>query len=449
MAVRTVDDSRIQAVVRRIAELDAAPARREAVALGLVDAVLAGDDQALGATLDALRDARARTTGDRELSGWLDAAIAFAHWGLERVPASPAVAEGTQAHDFLRVLDGSARLGSTELRRLLETDETQVSRTGRRLLESGLVTRRRVGRQAFWQLTPRGRRALEDTPAPKRSPNSAFWQEAIRRGFEAASGDEPGEPREVDPIRERIVERTLELHVSRGIRATTFSEVAEAPAPKRSSNSEFWRAALRRGFEAASGDMPGEPREVDPAREHIIQCTLALHLDQGIQATTWTDIADKSGVPEETVKQLFPTQDELTRSCGAHFMETLQLPPADRAPEIFAGASSETERIRRLVETSFGVYERGADGIALGRRERKQVAAADESIAEIDNSLDALVAEALRPLSPEPSSVASVRALTDLEVWRTLRDQGATSGAAVDRASSAVERWLEAQPSRG
>lgn len=383
MTPPTVDHPRVHALVPRIARLDAEPARREALALGLVDAVLEGDDETLAAALDALRDARARADGDRELVGWLDAAIAFAHWGLERVPSRPAVAQGTQAHDFLHVLDGSPQLGSAELRRLLETDETQVSRTGRRLLESGLVTRRKAGRQVYWQLTPRGQHALADAPAPKRSPDSEFWQEALRRGFEAAYGDQPGEPREVDPTRERIIE-----------------------------------------------------------------CTLELHTSHGIQATTWPEIADKAGVPVETVETLFPTQDRLVRSCGEHFMESLQLPPADRAPEVFVGASSENERIRRLVETSFGVYERGADGIAVGRRERNDVPAVDESMEELDNSLDALVVEALRPLRPDSSSVASLRALTDLEVWRTLRDHGVTPGAAVDQASAAVERWLEAQPAR-
>jgi AcrR family transcriptional regulator len=381
MATPTVNDPRVHALLRRIENLDAQPARLEAIALGLVDALLEGDDETLAAALHVLRDARARANGDQELVGWLDAAIAFAHWGLERLPSRAAVAQGTQAHDFLRVLDGSPQLGSAELRRLLEIDETQVSRTGRRLLESGLVTRRKVGRQVFWKLTPRGQRALEEAPAPQRSPNSEFWREALRRGFEAAYGDEPGEPREVDPTRERIIDCTLELHTSRGI-----------------------------------------------------------------QATTWAEIADKTGVPVETVKTLFPTQDELVRSCGEHFMESLQLPPADQASEVFAGASSEKERIRRLVETSFGVYERGGDGIAVGRRERKDVPAADESLEELDNSLDALVVEALRPLSPDSSSVASLRALTDLEVWRTLRDHGATPGAAVDQASAAVERWLEARP---
>lgn len=383
MATPTVAHSRIDALLRRIARVDAEPARLEAVALGLVDALLEGDDETLAAALHALRDARARADGDQELVGWLDAAIAFAHWGLERAPSRAAVAQGTQAHAFLRVLDGSLQLGSAELRRLLEIDETQVSRTGRRLLESGLVTRRRVGRQVFWRLTPRGQRALEEAPAPQRSPNSEFWQEALRRGFEAAYGDEPGEPREVDPTRERIIECSLELHTSRGI-----------------------------------------------------------------QATTWAQIADNAGVPVETVKALFPTQNDLVRSCGEHLLESLQLPPADRASEVFAGASSENERIRRLVETFFGVYERGGDGIAVGRRERKDVPAVDESLEELDNSLDALIVEALRPLSPDSSSVASLRGLTDLEVWRTLRDRGATPGAAVDEASAAVERWLEARPAR-
>jgi len=394
VATPTVDNRRSPALVRRIAKLDAEPARREAVALGLVDALLEGDDETLAAASDALRDAHARANGSQELVGWLDAAIAFAHWGLERVPSRAAIARGTQAHDFLSTLQGegsahtlrgdrSPQLGSAELRRLLEIDETQVSRTGRRLLESGLVTRRRVGRQVFWQLAPRGQRALEEAPAPKRSPNSEFWQEAIRRGFEAASGDEPGEPREVDPTRERIIESALELHGS-----------------------------------------------------------------QGIQATTWPEIAERAGVPVENLKALFPTQDDLVRSCGQHFMESLQLPPVDVAPDVFAGASSENERIHRLVETFFGVYERGANGIMAGRRESKDVPVVGEVVAALDNTLDALVVEALRPQRPDSSSVASLRALTDLEVWRTLRDQGSTPDAAVDQASAAVERWLAARPTR-
>jgi RNA polymerase sigma factor (sigma-70 family) len=109
MGTATVEHTRAQALVRRIARLDAAPARLEAVALGLVDALLEADDDTLAGALQALRDARARAEGDPALVGWLDAALAFAHWGLERVPSPAAVAQGTQAHDFLRALDGLPR----------------------------------------------------------------------------------------------------------------------------------------------------------------------------------------------------------------------------------------------------------------------------------------------------------------------------------------------------
>jgi AcrR family transcriptional regulator/DNA-binding transcriptional ArsR family regulator len=375
---------RAQAVVRRISGLDAEPGRMDAIALGLVDAVLERDGDTLAAALDALRDARTRADGSPELVGRLDTAIAVAHWGLERVPSAAPVAHGTQAHDFLRALDGATHVGSTELRELLEVDETQVSRTGRRLLESGLVTRRKVGRQVFWQLTPRGRSAL-----------------------------------------------------------------AEAPAERRSANSEFWQEALRRGFEAAAGDEPGERRQVDPTRERIIECTLDLHLTNGIQATTWSDIAAKADVPTETVQQLFPTFNDLVTSCGEHVFERLGLPPRDRARDMFAGAAPGNERIHRLVSTFFGVYERGADGITAARRERYDLAPLSESMDELDNTLDTLVAEALRPASADGSAVASVRALTDLEVWRSLRHQGATPESAVDEATGAVERWLEGQPRVG
>jgi len=383
MATSTLNNTRERALLARIARLGADPGRQEAVALGLVDAILVGDTETLERALHALRNARALAGDtDRELIGWLDAAIAFAHWGLERAPSEAPVAQGTQAYDFLSVLGGSSQLGSTELRRLLETDDTQVSRTGRRLLESGLVTRRKVGRQAYWQLTPRGRTALEDAPAAQHPSNSDFWREALRRGFKGAYGDQPGEPREVDPTRERIIESSLELHTTKGI-----------------------------------------------------------------QATTWPEIADKAGVPLEVVEAMFPTLDDLARSCGRHVAESLKLPPPDMAPEVFTGVSSENERVRRMVETLFGVYERGGKGIATARRERNDVPAVGEMMTELDNSFDALVAEAVRPLHADASSVAALRALTDVEVWRTLRN-GATADAAVDQASVAVERWLEAQPAR-
>ena len=402
MAVRTVDDRRARALTRRIAELGPADEGRvEALALGLVDALLDADETTMRTALEALRDARGRALAaepepgpERErLLGWLAGMIAVAHWALERItPGSTmaAVAVGSQAHVFLQALERSPNIGSADLRQLLETDETQVSRTGRRLLESGLVSRRKLGRQVFWDLTPRGRRALEQAPAA-------------------------------------------------------------APRPKldgERAGASFWMEAIRRGFEGAAGDEPGERRDVDPTRERIVLNALALHKELGIRATTRPQIAGRAGVPVETVEAYFPTQDDLIAACAQHFLGSLELPPPERAAEIFAGAGSEQERVRRLVTAIFGAYEREGAGLEAGRRERAELRVVDEGLEQLDVALDALVAEALRPRRPDPASIASVRALTDVTMWRALRDEGASPAASVDQTSAAVERWLEAHPAR-
>jgi AcrR family transcriptional regulator/DNA-binding transcriptional ArsR family regulator len=415
VAVPTVDhgqpgfpaNPRARALTRRIAELGLArpadDARLEALALGLVDALLEADETTLRTALEALRDARGRALAaepepgpEREqLLGWLAGMIAVAHWALERLtPESTlaAVAAGSQAYLFLQALERSPHVGSAQLRQLLETDETQVSRTGRRLLESGLVSRRKVGRHVFWELTPRGRRALELAPADSSAPSP-----------HAGSGR---------------------------------------------AGASFWMEAIRRGFEGAAGDEPGERRDVDPTRERIVESSLALHKELGVQATTWPQIATRAGVPVETVEAYFPTLDDLIMGCGQHFLESIRLPPPERAAEIFGGAASEQERVRLLVNTIFGAYEREGAGLEGARRERAQLPLVDESLEQLDVSLDALVAEALRPRRPDPSSIASVRALTDVTMWRALRDQGASPAGSVQQATAAVERWLEARPAR-
>jgi AcrR family transcriptional regulator len=390
-------NARTRALARRIADIDPARSpsseRLEALALGLVDALLDADDTTMRAMLGALRDLRVRAlpadgetpASPERLLGWLDAMIAAAHWAIERMApesALRAVAQGTRAWDFLQALEGAPQVGSDALRELLETDETQVSRTGRRLLESGLVGRRKAGRHVYWELTPRGRRVLELAGArvSRRRPDS-FWMEAIRRGFEGAGGDEPGQRRTVDPTRERIVESTLELHDAKGIRATT-----------------------------------------------------------------WTDIAARAGVPVETVERYFPTEDDLVKACGQHWLAGLRLPPPERATEIFADAGSEHERVRRLVDTLFDVYERRGDALERARSQRAEIPLLNESMSAVDVAIDSLVAEALGERSASARTVAPVRALTDLTVWRALREQGGSREATIERASAAVERWLEGRP---
>src|SRR3954468_2637779 len=116
--------SRAHALTAHAEELAGDPGASDAVALGLVDATLAGDGEALRAALAALR-AVPGEAGEGLAAG--------AQWALERLPgdgeAAP-VAHGTHASGFLRALEAGP-LGGTQVREALGTDETQVSRLGR------------------------------------------------------------------------------------------------------------------------------------------------------------------------------------------------------------------------------------------------------------------------------------------------------------------------------
>ena len=410
MAATTVEDhagaagtARSDALVRRLDAVDPmrAPdeARLEALGMGLVDAVLAADAGALTTTLAGLRRLRARAIGSEapseHLLGWLSAAIAFSYWGLERVrpESAPGIADGSHAWEFIQTLRDSDEVGSSELRERLGVDETEVSRTGRRLLEAGLVARAKVGRQVFWRLTPRGRRLRASPPRSARQAKEPDSRKA--------------RPGTVGP--------------------------------------DFWMAAIRQGFEGAAGDEPATGRRsVDPTRERIVECTLDLHSQQGILETSFDQIAAKAGVPLETLESYFPTRDDLVKGCGQHVLTRLQLPPPDRAGEIFSGAASDRERVHRLIETLFDVYERESQGLERGRRDRAAVPLVNEAFEQVSASVDALVEEALKPIDPDAETIASVRALTDLEVWRALREAGASPGDSVKDASAAVDRWLDA-----
>lgn len=155
---------------QQIADLDPNAAGWETQLSGLtmilVDAVLALDAEALASVSDPIRDRLAQLDGDargeREMRGWLKAWLATARWTLERLPSDDenALRHNSQAWQFLDALWSDPNQTSTELRAAIGTGESQVSRVGRDLRARGLVTQRRAGRTAIWELTPRGRQLV-------------------------------------------------------------------------------------------------------------------------------------------------------------------------------------------------------------------------------------------------------------------------------------------------
>lgn len=164
----------------------------------------------------------------------------------------------------------------------------------------------------------------------------------------------------------------------------------------------------------------------DETRRRIVEATLSLHTEKGIQATSWQDIAARADVAVGTVYYHFPTFDELIPACSGLGNE-LADPPT---PAIFKGLRSKQKRIERLVEDLFAFYERSRRVMQNVLRDEGEIPALARVGAERRAQLRTLIQEALGPglLDDE---VALVEALLDFPVWLSLRERGIRKEVAV------------------
>ena len=188
--------------------------------------------------------------------------------------------------------------------------------------------------------------------------------------------------------------------------------------------------------------MSKRAASVEETRRRIVEATLDLHTSQGILATSWEEIARRANVAPATVYRHFPTLDDLLPACGELGWRRLALPSDEELAERFRGTRSRRERLRRLVDELFGLYERGGDVLLAVRRDRALLSPLQEGYEEIEARLDALTATALGPFELGEQEIAVVRALTDYDTWAALRERGITAPDAVDVVAGLLEGWL-------
>lgn len=165
---------------------------------------------------------------------------------------------------------------------------------------------------------------------------------------------------------------------------------------------------------------------------------MALHAEQGIVATSVKDIAVRADVGVGTVYHHFPTYTDIVRACGAGMQAIARSP----TPDLFADIQPLDERIRRLVREVFAYYER-YPSYERGRCDRDKLPAIAEGVARREGALEAVTREALRPLGDAEGTVATVIALTDFAVYRSLMTGGASTEAAADRVAEVLLTWLQ------
>jgi hypothetical protein len=116
-------------------------------------------------------------------------------------------------------------------------------------------------------------------------------------------------------------------------------------------------------------------------------------------------------------------------------MQIIALPDPHTAPSLFDGLDAPAERVERLIQEVFAIYERGAPELRVICNELDVHPSIAEGGEELEASLTALVDAAVEPFKTTPADRAVVRAMVDLATWQALRDQGLGPAEAVDAVS--------------
>ena len=170
-------------------------------------------------------------------------------------------------------------------------------------------------------------------------------------------------------------------------------------------------------------------------RRRIVEATMALHLEQGIRATRWEDIARRADVAVATVYRHYPTLDELVTACGARVHAAIRPPDPAAAPQLFAGVPSLSDRLALLVHEMFAFYARAGIAFETVLREGHQLPAVAAHGAQLREIHEQIVREALRPLDPDEHRVQLITGLTDFLVWKSLADRGVAQETMADEVS--------------
>ena len=159
----------------------------------------------------------------------------------------------------------------------------------------------------------------------------------------------------------------------------------------------------------------------DATRERIVRATMALHDEQGVAATSFTDVAHRAGIGAATVYRHFANIDDLVAACGAHVWAEMRPPVPELATAVFEGVVGRPARLLRLVDELDAFYRRGALRLHMAGADRAAIAGLDQFLKAVEAGVDALVREAVKDEELQELAIALLISLTEFSVWQSLQ----------------------------
>jgi AcrR family transcriptional regulator len=169
--------------------------------------------------------------------------------------------------------------------------------------------------------------------------------------------------------------------------------------------------------------MGARAETVAATRHAIVEAAMALHQRQGVQATSWDEIAAAAGVSSATVYRHFPSPTELIPACAHTVFDVIQPPTLAQVAPKFAACDDPADRLEQLVRDTVHCYAQGEGWLHAAYRERDFIVPLADAIEVIESTLRVLVrAAAGTRLSKSAESELFV--LCNFPMWKQLVDSG-------------------------
>lgn len=183
-------------------------------------------------------------------------------------------------------------------------------------------------------------------------------------------------------------------------------------------------------------------------RRRIVEAVVALHGEQGVQRTSYAQIAQRADVAVPTVYKHFPDLAELLGACIGH---TAASAPT-LTPDLFAGLDDTPARLDALVALLFARHAALSPWLRWAQHEAALVPELGAHARHGHERDLRFIREALGPrfgTALPKALLALVDILTRYSAWETLtQDRGLSQNDAIAAARAAIAALLDASPPR-
>lgn len=181
---------------------------------------------------------------------------------------------------------------------------------------------------------------------------------------------------------------------------------------------------------------------VKETKDRIVAAAKDLHANQGVQGTSYEEIAQRAGVAQGTVYRHFPSLGDLIPAC-AQTIQVLRPLTDDDMAALFRGRPQAWQRLEWIIRATCECYARDGGWLQAARREGDLIPALEQVVEVQQESLRSLVRAALLDRDLNERSVQVLAALIDFPLWKTFREMGLSATDATNQVVELVRHHLE------